>query len=55
MAGGDAMLFMPMPMPGRELCWPNVGLPIPGFSGLMAGNDELSDENELLDAAALCP
>jgi hypothetical protein len=51
------MLFMLKP--GRALCCCGgayVGLPIPGFSGLMAGKEELSDERVLPDVLAfVCP
>ena len=49
MAGDDTMLFMLKP--GRAFCCGGggayVGLPMPGFIGLMAGKDELSDEKVL--------
>lgn len=44
--GCDIMLFMPIV--GLLCCCEKVGLPIPGFAGLMAGKEELRDEKVLL-------
>lgn len=49
--GWDTMLFMPIV---GLFCWcENVELPMPGFAGLIAGNEELSDEKVLSGVAAL--
>jgi len=48
--GCDIMLFMPIV--GLLCCCEKVGLPIPGFAGLMAGKEELKDEKVLLPCGA---
>lgn len=43
--GCDIMLFMPIA--GLFCCCEKIGLPMPGLAGLMAGKEELRDENVL--------
>ena len=45
-AGCDIMLLIPIA--GLLCCCEKAGLPIPGLAGLMAGKEELRDENVLL-------
>lgn len=49
--GWVIMLFMPIV--GLFCCCENVGLPIPGLVGFIAGNEELRDENVLSGVMAL--
>ena len=49
--GWVIMLFMPIT--GLFCCCENVGLPIPGLVGFIAGKEELKDENVLSGVMAL--